>query len=128
MLPTTREWVSKAEGDYGTVCVLLKSRKPWRYDVICFHSQQCAEKYLKARLVEGSVAFPKTHDLDALLRLALSLEPTWIAFWPEITLLAVWSVQPRYPGTNATAAKMRDSVKAIRRFRAAARIAFGLKP
>jgi HEPN domain-containing protein len=128
MMPTTREWVQKAEGDYGVVSLLLRSRKNWRFDAICFHAQQCAEKYLKARLVEAGIAFPKTHDLEALLRLALAIEPTWMAFWPEITLLSVWSVQPRYPGASATAVQARAAVKAVRKYRAAARLSFGLSP
>jgi len=40
-----------------------------------FFAQQCVEKYLKARLVEAGIAFPKTHDLEALLDLVLPAEP-----------------------------------------------------
>ena len=87
--------MNKAEGDYRVVSVLLRSRKAWRYEVICFHAQQCVEKYLKAHLVEAGVAFPKTHDLETLLRLALRAEPTRIAFWPDMSMLCIWSVQPR---------------------------------
>jgi HEPN domain-containing protein len=75
MLPTTREWVLKAEGDYDVVLLLLRSRKPTRHDPICFHVQQCIEKYLKARLTEAGTAFAKTHDLVKLLNLALTVEP-----------------------------------------------------
>ncbi|MEK6321347.1 MAG: HEPN domain-containing protein [Acidobacteriota bacterium] len=39
------------------------------YDSACFRSQQCAEKYLKARLQEASIASGKTHDLLKLLSL-----------------------------------------------------------
>jgi HEPN domain-containing protein len=37
----------------------LKRRKPLT-TASCFHSQQCAEKYLKAILVAKDVEFPKT--------------------------------------------------------------------
>ncbi len=47
------------------------------YDAVCFHAQQCVEKYLKARLADGEVAFPKLHDLGALLNFVLPLEPSW---------------------------------------------------
>ena len=50
MTPMAAEWVSKAEGDFAVVGILRRSRKPGRRDAICFHCQQCAEKYLKARL------------------------------------------------------------------------------
>jgi HEPN domain-containing protein len=37
------------------------------HDGACFHAQQCAEKYLKARLYEANVPFPPVHKLLALL-------------------------------------------------------------
>ena len=40
------------------------------FDTVCFHAQQCAEKYLKGWLVYHDVDFPRTHDLVVLLRLA----------------------------------------------------------
>lgn len=36
--------------------------------VLCFHSQQCIEKYMKAILQENEVEFEKIHDLDVLLQ------------------------------------------------------------
>src|SRR6185437_15863779 len=63
MLPITREWVAKAESDYDGACEALRSRKKSRRDRICFFSQQCVEKYLKARLTEAGIAFPRTHEL-----------------------------------------------------------------
>ena len=38
-------------------------RKSPNYDGVCFHAQQCIEKYLKAKLVEADIDFPKTHNL-----------------------------------------------------------------
>jgi HEPN domain-containing protein len=62
MLLMTREWVAKAESDYDGACEALRSRKKSRRDRICFFSQQCIEKYLKARLTEAGGAFPRTHE------------------------------------------------------------------
>jgi HEPN domain-containing protein len=42
-----------------------------------FHAQQCAEKYLKARLEEAAIGFARTHDLLMLHQLALPVEPNW---------------------------------------------------
>ena len=126
MMLMTKEWVQKAEGDYGVVSLLVKSRKAWRYDGICFHAQQCAEKYLKARLTEASIVFPKTHDIPDLLQMVLPVEPTWFVLIPEAKTLNRWSVQPRYPGNSPAPAEAREAVKAARKFRAAGRKAFGL--
>src|SRR6476646_5083396 len=102
MLPTTREWVSKAEGDYDVVSLLLRSRKRSRYDPICFHAQQCVEKYLKARLTEAGVAFGKTHDLPSLLNMATTIEPSWSRFTAAFVVLTQWAVLPRYPEQMST--------------------------
>jgi len=77
MKPITREWISKAEGDWSAAGILFRSRKHPNYDGACFHTQQCAEKYLKARLEEAGIRFGKTHDLEKLLSLALTVEPSW---------------------------------------------------
>ena len=35
-------------------------------DTVCFHAQQCVEKYIKALLVFRATPFPKTHDIQVL--------------------------------------------------------------
>jgi len=67
MKPLTREWVEKAEGDFQTAQREMRARKSPNFDSATFHAQQCAEKYLKARLQEAGVNFPHTHDLESLL-------------------------------------------------------------
>ena len=70
MNPLTAEWVAKAEADYEGAVDLRRRRKNPLPDLVCFHCQQCAEKYLKAILQEAGIAFPKTHVLADLLALA----------------------------------------------------------
>jgi hypothetical protein len=82
MKPLTREWVEKAEGDFQVAAQIMRRRKHRVFDAACFHAQQAVEKYFKARLCEAGVAFPKTHDLAALLKLLLPVEPLWSAFLP----------------------------------------------
>jgi len=66
MKPLTREWIDKAEGDYASAQRELRARKLPNYDAACFHAQQCVEKYIKTRLQEADIAFPKIHDLGLL--------------------------------------------------------------
>jgi hypothetical protein len=65
-----REWVEKAEGDYVTALRERRARKNPNHDAVCFHAQQCVEKYLKGVLQAEDVAFTKTHDLVVLLQFA----------------------------------------------------------
>ena len=46
MKKTTREWVRKAEADYVIARQCSRGKIPL-HDGVCFHCQQCAEKYLK---------------------------------------------------------------------------------
>src|SRR6266516_4105258 len=77
MKPTTREWVRKAENDFKVASQILRRRKDIVPDAACFFCQQCVEKYLKARLTEAGLAFPRTHDLLQLLNLCVQAEPLW---------------------------------------------------
>jgi len=52
MKAETTEWVQKAEGDINTAQREFAVQEEPNHDAVCFHAQQCAEKYLKARLIE----------------------------------------------------------------------------
>lgn len=64
-----RKWIDKADNDLQAASHLLTLGKEGPTDTICFHAQQCIEKYLKALLIVRRIAFPKTHDLHALMTL-----------------------------------------------------------
>jgi HEPN domain-containing protein len=66
---SVRQWVEKAEHDLIAAEHTLTLEENCPLDTICFHTQQCAEKYIKAFLVQESIGFPKTHDLRALMQL-----------------------------------------------------------
>lgn len=84
MKPLVAEWVQKAEGDFATAQRELRARRAPNYDAACFHAQQCAEKYLKARLQEEAIAFSRTHNLPSLLDLLLPVEPLWESLRPHL--------------------------------------------
>jgi len=99
-----------------------------RRDRICFFSQQCVEKYLKARLTEAGIAFPRTHELTILLRLCLPIEPRWQAFDRALAAMTQFAVLVRYPGTWATLREAQRGIRTCRRFRRRARRSLGLRP
>lgn len=103
-----------------------RARKDPSYNVACFHAQQCAEKYLKARLVEAGAAFLKTHDLLLLLTLLQPIEPNWGVLQPELDTLNKYAIAYRYPGQFATKADAKEAVKDCRMVRQAIRTTFGL--
>jgi HEPN domain-containing protein len=126
MKASTREWITKAEEDFAVVSILARPRKKQVWGTICFHAQQCVEKYLKARLNEASVSVPKTHDLEQLLNLSIPIEPLWGAFRSALKRLTEAAVLPRYPGNVFTKAEALRAVKTCKAFRREARLRFGL--
>ena len=126
MKPLTPEWISKAEGDFATVQRELKARKRPNYDSACFHSQQCAEKYLKAILQEHSVPIPKTHDLLVLLNLVLPIDPSWEMHRSVLSELSLFAVHFRYPGESACREDARRALNMCVQIRKLARMTLGL--
>jgi HEPN domain-containing protein len=61
------EWVSKAENDLKNAAYTLQMGEECPTDTVCFHAQQCVEKYLKALLVLKGIDFPKTHDVSRIV-------------------------------------------------------------
>ena len=127
MKAATRDWIAKAEADYLAAEDLARRRKLPLHDMVCFHCQQSAEKYLKARLEEGALHFPKTHDLESLLHLLLPVEPLWAALAADLQRLKPFGVLIRYPGNNATRALAQQAMTDCKTIRREARLALGLR-
>lgn len=90
-------WVEKAEHDLCNAEYVLTLENECPTDTVCFHCQQCAEKYLKALLISHAIDFPKTHDLVLLFNIATQhcgLDLQLGAVQP----LNRYSVEARYPG------------------------------
>ncbi|HDZ69227.1 MAG TPA: HEPN domain-containing protein [Phycisphaerales bacterium] len=126
MKPITAEWVAKAEGDFAVMERESQVQVEPSYDAVCFHAQQCAEKYLKARLCEADITFGKIHDLVALLEEVLDVEPAWETFREDLAYLSDFAVTFRYPGESADRESALDAQRRCRLFRNAARSALGL--
>ncbi len=96
------EWIKKAEEDFEVATVLARKRKLPTPDAVCFHCQQCCEKYLKAFLVKHQITFPKTHDLLRLQTLCLTVDSSFTLINDLLEELNPYSVEFRYPGEFAT--------------------------
>jgi HEPN domain-containing protein len=128
MNPLTAEWVRKAEEDFAVATVLNRLRTKPVPDTVCFHCQQCAEKYLKGRLHEAEIAFPKTHNLNTLLDLVLPVEPLWEDMRAMLHRLSLYAIWCRYPGEKASATEAHEVMAMCRQVRHRMRISLGLEP
>jgi HEPN domain-containing protein len=88
------EWLQKAKRDLDTANALLDKAY---YDTAIYHTQQCAEKALKGYCVYRLQPLIKTHDLEKILRICISLDSSFQA----LDLLAIslngLDVRFRYP-------------------------------
>ena len=122
VLAVVRQWVEKAENDLANAAHTLKMGKNCPTDTVCFHAQQCVEKYMKALLVSKQTNFPKTHDIAVLV----ALLPPFMR--PDITAedqerVTRYATVSRYPGDYEAIplTEARQAVKLARNVRQAAR-------
>lgn len=92
-----RRWVEKAENDLRNAEYVVNLEDDCPIDTVCFHCQQCAEKYLKALLFFRGIAFPRTHDLVVLINLTSNISGLTLRV-EQVQPLNRYSVEGRYPG------------------------------
>lgn len=92
-LEVVRTWFKKAEND------MLNAENTINppCDTICFHAQQCAEKYLKGFLAFYKIDFPKTHSVEYLVELCKQVIPEIETELENVEVLSSYGVEVRYP-------------------------------
>ncbi|MEI6207531.1 MAG: HEPN domain-containing protein [Desulfuromonadales bacterium] len=106
------EWTAKADADLATAKREAAVVESPNYDAVCFHAQQCAEKYLKAAIVENNLRVQRIHDLEALLN---QLMPQYSILQNVINfarILSAMAVEVRYPGMSADEDDAAESIEA----------------
>ena len=121
-----KEWVEYAEDDFTVAKSSLRRTKPLTTPS-CFHSQQCAEKYLKAMLVAKDVEFPKTHDLLILDTLCNRAGILTGYTKEDLGRLSGYAVHTRYPGNQPTLDEAQDALQIVSNVRRFARSFLGFR-
>ena len=112
MKPETAEWVAKAEGDLATARREAGVIESPNYDAVCFHSHQCAEKYLKAILVEYDAKVSRIHDLEILVNKIMTFSPAINSVLKFARILSAMAVEVRYPGMSADEEDAEEALRA----------------
>jgi HEPN domain-containing protein len=112
------EWVQKAENDLLTAVHTLKLGRTCPTDTVCFHAQQCVEKYVKALLVHLGTELPRTHHIGALVSLLPPGQRPVLTAAEELRLTS-YAAMTRYPGTYKpiSLSEARKAVAVARRVR-----------
>jgi len=127
-MAVAHEWMAKADNDLKSAAYLLKI-KDCPTDTVCFHAQQCVEKYLKALLVVQGTEFRKIHDLGELVTL-LPPRHHSLLHDQEQDRLTEYATVTRYPGDYEpiSLTEARQAVKIARRVRREVRKILEEKP
>ncbi len=113
-----KEWIEKAEEDYGFACAGIESTD--YFAQICFHFQQSAEKYLKAFIIANKLQFRAVHNLLELLEICRHIEPDIEKLDQACRFLNPFYIDARYPVhwpahyDKDTAVKAKDMTDEIR--------------
>ena len=116
-----REWVRKAEADWMALSRLQVGSIADVCDVITFHAQQCAEKYLKALIQQRGNDPPRVHHLPTLLDLLVADDPDLEDLRRPCENLTPFAIFYRYPGESATEQDAAEAIREIEQVRAAIR-------
>ena len=90
------EWLYKAEQDLKSAKLLLANKLT---SPAIYHTQQCAEKALKAFLAYKNMIVPKSHNLDELCLKCCELDQVFDTIYMNAIDLNGFDVRFRYPGT-----------------------------
>lgn len=121
-----RYWSAIAEEDLETAKIALRRKKPL-LRAVCFNSQQCAEKYLKALLVSRKQKFPKIHDLRDLAALCEQAGIIVPVDGDALERLSIFAVEVRYPGFAFDLSDAQAALATAKLVRQFARKILGLK-
>lgn len=106
-------WTRKADHDLITAEAALGVAEDTPFDTICFHAQQCAEKYLKAYLLSRDINIEKTHNLEDLITLAATADSSFEEIINVAGTLTPYAVEARYPGMLDEELTLEDADEAV---------------
>jgi len=92
----TDEWFKIADADLSSAQFLQKMR-PLAVEIVCYHCQQAAEKFLKGFLALKGEEIKKTHDLVQLNKECQKHDSDFKIIEEDCLLLTDYGVNIRYP-------------------------------
>ena len=91
-------WLIKAMNDLKSAEKLIEGDEPI-LDTAIYHTQQCAEKALKAYISYKQQPVIKTHDLELLVEISSSFDKSFNALYEDTEILNPYDTEFRYPDT-----------------------------
>ncbi len=106
------EWIKKAFNDLRASRLLLGEGL---FDESAFHSQQAAEKALKALLLSYGIEPPKTHSIERLLSILEEKADVSWAYDEHLPALTYYAVEIRYPAPPVSREEAGEALRVAER-------------
>ena len=91
-----KEWWRYAEMDLATATRML-AHHPVPLEIIAYHCQQAAEKFLKSFLVYNNQDVPKTHDIVEICSKCSVIYGDFMELYEQCKKLNPYAISTRYP-------------------------------
>jgi len=101
VLDLAKDWIRFAKSDLITAKHMFDNVYPKEIEISCYHTQQCAEKSLKAYLISKNIEPPRTHDLVELNNLCMIHDSDFLTIQQYCVFLNPYGVNVRYPNELA---------------------------
>ena len=115
-----QQWLDRGKNDLRAAEYLSTMHHPTPDEIICYHCQQSAEKYLKAFIFSHDIEPDKTHDLEDLLEICQKYNTEFSTLSSKTYVLTRYGVLPRYPNdlgiTNEDMKNALSYAKSIQEF------------
>ncbi len=113
-----KEWIYEANNDLGLAEFVIDNDGKY-YDLVCFHCQQAAEKYLKAYIIYLRLHYEKVHDLKYLLNVIGKKRDVPKKLKKYADLLNEYTIDSRYPDYwhDPTLDETKECIKAAQDFK-----------
>lgn len=95
--PTWKVWLQKANTDLLATQLMLSQTNDKLLEVSVYHSQQTAEKAIKAYLTFHKLRFAKTHIIADLLKIVEQQNTTLSEQLKSADQLSIYAIAFRYP-------------------------------
>jgi len=128
LAPLYIQWIEKAESDYLVARRAAQAGdQALSAEVVCFHVQQCIEKYAKAFLQEQGISSERTDSqMTFLYSQCASIASEFHTYQSDFKRLDDFGIDLLYPGRSADENDAREAMVSLTRMREFTRRKLGL--
>lgn len=109
--PLVNDWFKRGDADLDVANITFKESQ--HFALVCFLSQQAAEKYLKGFLTLKNRKFRKTHFLSELIELSLKINKIFEQLIKNAKSLDSYYIDTRYPVDWSRVYRREDALSAL---------------